>query len=244
MAKDLSLTKSNSSIMKRSASSGTLRNSGQATLANTNMNTGEDGIEIPKIPRYLSTQGLTTKRKLSASTGNIHGYMAEDYKQLNWPLPKMFGQEKYGFSLIDIDDPRFLKECAKNSKKLIRLKYDLQIVDLEWRQTYKSLNDAEHRLETVGENTPDKTKTLLKNEVAKIMKYLGELQEQKDMYEEEIKTVYERCDAIKAMIKKESDLEDLRQTLENHTRDRIPPEAAFWKNKFNTRSPTHQGSRD
>merc|ERR1719434_303003 len=129
-----------------------------------------DDVAPPKVPRYLNVNALTVRRKLSGSTGNIHGYMAEDYKQLSWPLPKMFGQEKYGFSLIDIDDPRFLKECAGNSKRLIRLAYDEQIVDLEWRKTYKALRDAEHRMATAGSN--EKTKELLKKEVQTHLKYL------------------------------------------------------------------------
>merc|ERR1719160_1357124 len=180
--------------MSRSHSSGALRQTGQLAISS------DETVAVPKIPRYLSVNGLTTRRKLSASTGNIHGYRAEDYKQLNWPLPKMFGQEKYGYSLIDIDDPRFLKECAGNSKKLIRLNYDEQIVDLEWRKTYKLLRDAEHRMATAGSN--DKTKEMLKKEVQGHLKYLLELQE-------------------------------LRMTLENHTKDRIPADAAFWKTKFN-----------
>merc|ERR1719440_1886848 len=216
--------------MKRSQSSGTLQRTGQTALATTNPD-GE--VVVPKIPRYLSVNGLTTRRKLPSSTGNVHGFLAEDYKQLNWPLPKMFGQEKYGFSLIDIDDPRFLKECAGNSKKLIRLHYDEQIVDLEWRKTYKALRDAEHRMATAGSN--EKTKELLKKEVQNHLKYLLELQEQKDMYQESVKEVFDKCGNIKGLIKKENDLEELRMTLENHTKDRIPGDAAFWKTKFNTR---------
>lgn len=221
--------------LKRSQSSGALQRAGA-------MATNGEAVAVPKIPRYLSVNALTTRRKLSSNTGNIHGYMAEDYKQLNWPLPKMFGQEKYGFSLIDIDDPRFLKECAGNSKKLIRLYYDQQIVDLEWRKTYKALRDAEHRMATSGEN--EKTKALIKNEVQAHLKYLLELQEQKDMYQSHVGEVTDRCDMIKGMIKKENDLEELRMTLENHTKDRIPGDAAFWKTKFNTRSPTHKSSQD
>jgi hypothetical protein len=220
-----------SSGLNRSQSSTTLRQTGQLAI------TSDETPAAPKLPRYLSVNGLTTRRKLSASTGNIHGYMAEDYKQLNWPLPKMFGQEKYGFSLIDIDDPRFLKESAANSKKLIRLEYDMQIVDLEWRKTYKKLRDAEHRMATAGSN--DKTRDLLKAEVAGHLKSLLELQAQKDMYKTAIEEVYDRCDEIKARIKKENDLEDLRMSLEWQTKQRIPDDAAFWKAKFNTRSPTH-----
>jgi len=223
--------------MKRSQSSGTLQRAG--TLAS---GTNGEAVSVPRIPRYLSTNGLTHRRKLHPNTGNVHGYMAEDYKQLNWPLPKMFGQEKYGYSLIDIDDPRFLKECAGSSKKLIRLMYDEQIVDLEWRKTYKALRDAEHRMATAGSN--EKTKELLKKEVSTHLKYLLELQEQKDMYQAHISEVNERCDNIKGTIKKENDLEELRMTLENHTKDRIPQDAAFWKTKFNTRSPTHKSIQD
>lgn len=216
--------------MKRSQSSGTLQRAGGATLATTN---GEP-VAVPKIPRYLSVNGLSSRRKLPANTGNIHGFMAEDYNSFNWPLPKMFGQEKYGYSLIDIDDPRFLKECACNSKKLIRLNYDEQIVDLEWRKTYKALRDAEHRMATAGKN--DKTKEMLKKEVQAHLKYLLELQDQKDMYQAQMGSVLDRCDAIKGLIQKENDLEELRMTLENHTKDRIPHDAAFWKTKFNTSS--------
>lgn len=225
------------SSMKRSQSSGAL------TMAGA-MATGTHGepIPVPKIPRYLSVNGLTHRRKLNPNTGNVHGYKGEDYKQLNWPLPKMFGEEKYGFSLIDIDDPRFLKESAGNSKKLIRLHYDEQIIDLEWRKTYKALRDAEHRAATAGKN--DKTKELIKKEVQQHLKYLLELQEQKDMYASQVADVNERCAYIKGTIKKENDLEELRMTLENHTKDRIPGDAAFWKTKFNTRSPTHKGGQD
>lgn len=224
--------------LKRSQSSGALlQRAGQLATG-----TNGEAVAVPNIPRYLSVNGLTTRRKLHPNTGNVHGYMAEDYKQLNWPLPKMFGQEKYGFSLIDIDDPRFLKESAGNSKKLIRLNYDQQIVDLEWRKTYKALRDAEHRMATAGKN--DKTKELLKKEVSSHLKYLLELQEQKDMYQMHISEVTDRCDMIKGMIKKENDLEELRMTLENHTKDRIPHDAAFWKTKFNTRSPTHKSIQD
>jgi len=229
------MASSASGTLKKSQSSSTLQRSGQIVAA-------DGDVAPPKIPRYLSVNGLTTRKKLAASTGNIHGYMAEDYKQLNWPLPKSFGQEKYGFSLIDIDDPRFLKECAGNSKKLIRLHYDEQIVDLEWRKTYKALRDAEHRMASSGEN--ERTKEMLKKEVNSHLKYLLELQEQKDMYQDHVREVYDRCDQIKGMIKKENDLEELRMTLENHTKDRIPGDAAFWKTKFNTRSPTHKSTQD
>lgn len=165
--------------------------------------------------------------------------MAEDYGQLNWPLPKMFGYEKYGYSLIDIEDPRYVKDCAGMSKKLVRLHYDHQIVDLEWRKTYKKLLEAEHHMATLPPNAQEKTKTHMKAEVNAAMKYLLELQEQKDMYETNILEVYSKCQAIKSSIKKETDLEDLRGDMEKQTKDRIPRDSNFWRTRFNVKSPSH-----
>jgi len=196
---------------------------------------GED-LDTKPIPKHLSVTGLSRRRKLAKSTGNLHGYMAEDYSQVNGPLPKMFGQEKYAYSLIDIEDPRYLNECAEMSRKLIRLSYDQQIIDLHWRKTYKALLDAEHRQATLPENCKETTKTVLKKEVDTHMKYLIELQEQKDMYEDSIKEVYSRCDAIKAELKKETDLEDLRMSMEKRQRDQIHGESPFWRTKFNIKS--------
>merc|ERR1719382_2389184 len=213
--------------MKRSQSSGTLSRSGAACLG------GTDDI---KLPRYLNTTKLTKTRKLSASSGNLHGHMAEDYHQVNWPLPKAFGQEKYGYTLIDIDDPRYIKECAGLSKKMIRLHYDQQIVDNEWRNKYKALLDTEHKLATLPHNASEKTKTLLKKDVTDNLASLTKLQEQKDLYQQEVNTIFERCDAIKATIKKENDLEELRTDMEKGTKDRIHHESPFWRTKFNAKT--------
>lgn len=210
-----------SGTLRRSMSSGKLRKSGEVTVNGTATLSTTTGEKNPLIPKYLSVNGLTRRRKLAKSTGNLHGYMAEDYEQIRWPLPKMFGHEKYGYSLIDIEDPRYVNECAGMSKKLVRLSYDQQIIDLEWRKTYKALLDAEHRQATLASNCPQKTKDLLKKEVDGCMKYLLELQQQKDLYESGIKEIYERCDAIKAMLKKESDLEDLRMYMEKQTQEKI-----------------------
>merc|ERR1719217_613847 len=194
--------------------------------------------ELPasqRIPRYLGTRSLVKRRYLSQSTGNLHGLQADDYSSLNWPMPKMFGHEKYAYSLIDIEDERYVEECAKMSKKMIRLTYDIQIIDLEWRKTYKKLLDAEHRCATLPKDAKPKTKDLLNGEVADAMKYLLELQDQRDMYESCIQDIWTRCDHIKQTIKKETDLEDLRHDLSQRTKDRIEPDDPFWKTKFNAR---------
>jgi len=165
--------------------------------------------------------------------------MAEDYHQINWPLPKMFGMEKYGYSLIDITDPRHVKECAGMSKRLIRLAYDQQIVDLEWRKTYNALLDAEHKLATLrpreglSEKMVNKTKDQLKREVDQAQKYLLELQEQKDLYEKETQEVYARCDSIKADLKKERELEDLRVHMEARVQAGKPRGLEVEQRRFN-----------
>lgn len=217
--------------------------SGQSSMSLEVMNTDPMGSKAlahhhaaPKIPWHLSTQSLTRRRKLSKSTGNLHGFMAEDYSGLNWPLPKMFGPEKYGYSLIDIEDPRYLEECSQMSQKLIRLNYDEQIIDLEWRKTYKALLDAEHRQSTLPANCQEKTKKMLAKEVQDVMTYLWELQEQRDMYKSATREVYDRCAAIKRSIKKETDLEELRQTMSRRTQDQKPEDDPFWRTKFNTKS--------
>ena len=44
-------------------------------------------------------------------------------------------------------------------------------------------------------------------------RYLLELQEQKDMYQNHIDQIFERCSQIKRSIKKENDLEELREEM-------------------------------
>lgn len=210
------------------------------------------GLEpLPQVPNYLSVNSLTKRRKLPQSTGNLHAYMAEDYSQLNWPLPKMFGNEKYGYSLVDVEvkgrkasrDNRFVKECAQSSKKLIRLAYDQQIVDREWRNTYKALLRAEHHQATLPGNATEKTKKICKEDVENRMKYLLELQEQRDMYEEQIKRVYDRCDSIKETIRKEAELDELREFMEGQTRSKIQADSPFWRTKFNIQSQQGPGKK-
>eukprot|EP00928_Gymnodinium_smaydae_P026383 TRINITY_DN20743_c0_g2_i1.p1 TRINITY_DN20743_c0_g2~~TRINITY_DN20743_c0_g2_i1.p1 ORF type:complete len:272 (+),score=64.35 TRINITY_DN20743_c0_g2_i1:98-817(+) len=231
--------------INHSASSGTLRATGDQVLGSTaRSNCSTEHTPLPKVPTYLSVNGLTTRRKLAASTGNLHAYMAEDYHQLNWPLPKMYGKEKYGYSLIDVEvkgraasrDHRFVQEIGVMSKKLIRLNYDQQILDNEWRKTYRALLDKEHAQATCGENATQKTKDMFKNEVAEIKKQMLILQEQRDMYADSIREIYERCDAIKEIIKNEAELDELRMYMEGMTKDKMGTDSAFWSKKFNIRS--------
>lgn len=231
-----------SSDFRRSEGSGPLHAGGSQVLHSTSRSTSSE--PLPLVPKYLSVTSLTKRRKLPKSTGNLHAYKAEDYSQLSWPLPKMFGQEKYGFSLLDVEvkrreasrDPRFVKDMAVMSKKLIRLHYDQQIIDHEWRKTYKALLDAEHREATCGEKASQKAKEMFKKELETIMKYLLTLQEQRDMYENSIKEVYDRCSQIRTTIKSEADLDELRQFMEAQTRAAKKPDDVFWRTKFDIKS--------
>lgn len=90
---------------------------------------------IDSIPDWLSVRQLPKRRYLTQSTGNLHGLSSGDFINTKWPLPKTFGSEKYAHSLIDIEDPRYLEECANMSKKLIHYFYDQQIFDLDFENT-------------------------------------------------------------------------------------------------------------
>lgn len=189
-----------------------------------------------KIPEWFSTKCLTKKRYLSPSTGNLHGLRAEDYFRVQWPLPRMFGDEKYAFGVIDIDDPRYETEAVEMGKKLVRLFYDQQIMDLEWRNTYKKLLMAEHRRATLASDAQQRTKDKMDAEVTSAKKYLLELQDQKDLYRCCTEEIWARCDHIKATIKAETDLEELRLELTNRVKTRYARDDAFWKSSFNVSS--------
>lgn len=159
----------------------------------------------------------------------------------------MFGNEKYGYSLIDIEDHRHLKSCADMSQRLIRLQYDQQIIDLRWRTTYKNLLDAEQHLATLGLPMPsaggdalqEKTKALLTKRCDTAKKELLELQQQKDMYEDEVQEIWGACAAIKTGIAKENHLEQIRQEMMK--RQGISPDVSLnsTSKKFNARSESH-----
>lgn len=219
--------------MSKRNKSGMAHSSSAASLGAVSL----EPLPSKMIPKYLGTGSLTKRRYLSQSTGNLHGLAAEDYTRTNWPMPKMFGHEKYAYSLIDIEDERYVKECAKMSKKMVRLMYDQQIIDLEWRKTYKRLLDAEFRRSTLPKDCKEKTMGILNAEVKEAMTYLLELQDQRDMYDSCLQDISTRCSGIKNTIKKETDLEDLRHEMSQRTKDRIEGEDPFWKTKFNTRSP-------
>lgn len=185
------------------------------------------------IPDWLSTKSLSKKRYRLGSTGNLHGLQAQEFLGNLYPLPKMFGDEGYAYSLIDIDDPRYLDDCAFMSRRLIQLFNESQIIDIQWKKCYNNLSMAENRFGNLPPSASQKARDALKEDVKDAKKKLLELQEQKDLYCVEINTIFDKCAAIKASIKKENDLDQLREEMTNATRAKYKAGDAFWDKTFN-----------
>ena len=198
-------------------------------------------IAAPKRPFWLKTASLSRREYLSKATGNVHGLKNCDYGNINWSMPKMFGDEKYAFSLVDIEDPRYVEEAALMGRKLTRLNYEKQIVDMEWTRTYKSLLRAEKHEQTLGnpsfhdekmDKRREKRKQEIKAEIDDFKAHLLTLQEQKDMYESCIQDIWTRCHQIKESIRTENDLESLRKELSQRVQQQYAPDDEFWSTKF------------
>ena len=165
-------------------------------------------------------------------------------------MPKMFGDEKYAFTLIDIEDPRYLEEVALMGRKLTRLNYEKQIIDMEWRKTYKMMLQAEHHLSSFRESSSlpqsvaNKTKSMLETKITSYKDYLLELQEQKDSYESLAKEIYERCGEIKKTIRQENMLQELSEEMTDRVKSHYPQSDEFWQSKFNARSTKMVDSMD
>lgn len=185
-----------------------------------------------KIPSWISLKTLTKKRYRLPGTGNTHALQAQDFIDNLYPLPKMFGDESYAYYLIDISDPRYLVECARMSRQLLKLQYEAQIIDIEWKRRYNELITHEHRYAALPPSASEKAKTALKDDVVHSKKQLLELQTQKDMYEKEKEKIFDRCKVIKESIKKENDLEQLREEMTNSIRQKYEPNHTFWSTQF------------
>jgi len=198
----------------------------------------ERGPPNIKVPKYLDIHKLTRRRYLNPATGNRHGLRSEDFEDVQCCMPRMYGSERYAFQLIDIDDPRYLKEVMRMSKKLIRFFYDEQIIENEWRKTYKRLLSAEHQRDTLSKASSQKTITEMEKEATEAHKYMLILQDQRDLFQRCIQEIWDRCDHIKASIKKEADLDELRIEMTDRVKSRFPPGNHFWQKKFRI---NHQG---
>merc|ERR1719174_3665130 len=127
-------------------------------------------------------------------------------------------------------------------RKLTRLNYEMQIIDAEWRNTYKRLIQAEghqrnFKLPTnMSAAVAKKTAELLANKITEYKAYLLELQEQKDLYQSLTKEIWDRCNEIKKLVRHENNLEELREEMTERVRSYFPLTDEFWSQKFNCNS--------
>merc|ERR1719253_242540 len=162
-------------------------------------------VPAKRRPRWLTTQSLSKREYLSKATGNVHGLKSEDYTSISWPMPKMFGAEKYGFTLVE----------------------------LEWRRVYKELLRAEHHKKTLPKKgVTAKTEGTLQSKITGFMEYLLQLQEQRDQYDELLGQAQTWASGVKADIKQENDLESLRQEQVQRVKEHYGPGNEFWKQEF------------
>jgi hypothetical protein len=188
------------------------------------------------VPDWLSPATLPRRLKRCSSTGNMHGYKTPDHLVLSCPLPTMFGSEDYAYSLLDFRDDRFACEAATMSKKLVRLFYDAQIIDLEWRKTYKQFVEAEKRKANLTPGVLPKSREKAERELQAAQEQLIRLQEQRDLFNKIISRIWDRCGQIKSGINKEKALEELREEMATEVAEQYPLDDSFWTRKFRIRS--------
>jgi chromosome segregation ATPase len=192
------------------------------------------------VPRWLSPSSVSRVVRADRCTTNQHGIMTPDHLDVQWPLPVMFGQENYSFSLIDIPDDRYAEEAGVMSQKLIRLFYDLQIVEYEWRKTYKRFLQAEDRVNHLTPGVLQKSRDKAEKDLSDVREQLLRLQDQRDLFDSTIQKIFERCREIKASILKEHDLEKLREKLNDRVRSLFTDDDIFWKTKFKVHTSHHR----
>lgn len=187
---------------------------------------------IEEIPLWLSPKSLSRVVSPEPCSDNQHGIMTSDHISVKWPLPIMFGAEEYSFSLIDIPDKRYAEEAAVISRKLIRLLYDFQIIEFEWRKTYKKFIEAEKRKANLTPGVLQKSIDKAEADVISTREQLLRLQDQRDLFHSILDKIWMRCTQIKASISKELDLESLRKELSESVKARLPISDIFWTTKF------------
>ena len=192
------------------------------------------------LPRWLSPAGLDTIVHRDKCTRNAYGVLTPDHIDVKWPLPIMFGEESYAFSLINITDPRYTEVAITMSHKLLHLFYDLQIVEHEWRRAYKSFLEAESRKLKLTPGVLQKSRDKAEEEYNTAKEQLLRLQDQRDLFDDTIEKIFDRCKQIKTSIIKEQDLEKLRESLNSHVRNLFPADHPFWNTPFDVK-PSNRG---
>jgi hypothetical protein len=188
------------------------------------------------IPSWLKPKSIARRHKLDYLTDNQHCIRSIDYLDVQWHMPLMFGDELYSYSVVDIPDERYAEESAVMSAKLMRLFYDSQIIEAEWRKTYKQFLAAETRKAKLTPGVSQKSRDKADRELESAKDQLLRLQDQRDLYSSVIRKIYDRCDQIKHSLMVEKGLKRLRQDLTEKVAKCHPSEDdPFWSTKFNVK---------
>lgn len=136
-----------------------------------------------------------------------------------------------------VPDKRFEDEATLMSQKLVRLFYDRQIILCEWRKAYKHFVHADRRKANLTPGVLQKSRDKADRDFNTSKEQLLRLQDQRDLFEELIQRIWDRCGQIKWSIKNEQDLETLRQDLNERVKEKFPADHAFWSTNFSVRLP-------
>lgn len=185
------------------------------------------------VPDHLSIQSLPQKKYLPSSSNRPHCLKEKPYLEHVKPMPKMFGDERYAYTLIDIQDPRFQPFQVKYSEIFVGHQYDHNIIKAEWMKCHKKYVLAAKAFDSLPAGASEKAKQEKKELRDSLLAHLKELQEQRDQYEEYELAVNAHCKKIKENIGTEQSLERLRQLMTEEVRTAFNPSHTFWSTSFN-----------
>ena len=192
----------------------------------------------PTIPKWLTRRSISTVVRPEACSSNQHAILTADHINVKWPMPRIFGSEEYGFSLVDMPDKRYEVEAAEMSAKLIHLFYDKQIIEYEWHKAYKRFVEADKRKTNLTPGVLQKSRDKAEKDVNETKEQLLRLQDQRDLFTNVIDQIWARCAQIKASIKHEQELDTIRRDLTERVKAKYPEGDPFWKTEFSVRIDT------
>lgn len=184
------------------------------------------------IPPWLTPKALPMIVKPDDATDNEHCVKSLDYLNVQWPMPLMFGSELYAYSLVDIPDERYAEEAAVMSAKLMKLFYDSQIIEGQWRKTYKQFVGSETRKAKLTPGVSLRSKEKADKDLDAAKAQLLRLQDQRDLYNSTIHKIYDRCAQIKSSLIVEEGLQNLRDDLTQAVIAVHPVDDPLWSSKF------------
>ena len=116
-------------------------------------------------PRSASIPVRKIQRKARLDKG-FPQFKDEDYYRFKWPLPKMFGDEDYAYTDLNIKDLRYKEEIGEMSKTFADVNHKQMLVERNWRIGLQMLLNAEYRLSTLSKMASEKTRTKFEKAVS------------------------------------------------------------------------------